>query len=210
MVLLIACAGFLAVAANLNPLKPKIKIRLIARICGLILAVVVMVYTGLLLQSIETVAFWASPIVPIIFVVSSFSTGIALLLGVWYLTGNGQKLPILLGRLARFDLVLVFLEVVCIAAFAYFAMSNSEIYSAALELAMGESAAIFWLGFVLCGLILPVFAQNILAKNTAEIIPNIAGIMSLAVLVGGFSLRWCVILAGAQPVAQTLNAAWGL
>ena len=53
-------------------------------------ALVVMAYTGLLLQSLSAVPLWASPWLPVLFVLSSLSCGAALVLAVAQFTGAAR------------------------------------------------------------------------------------------------------------------------
>ena len=77
---LAACAALLvAVRFAYLPGVPRGAVRAVEAAAAVV-AVVVMLYTGLLLQNTGAVALWSSPLVPVLFLLSSLSCGIATLL----------------------------------------------------------------------------------------------------------------------------------
>ena len=77
---LAACAALLvAVRFAYLPSVPRGAVRAVEAAAAVV-AVVVMLYTGLLLQNTGAVALWSSPLVPVLFLLSSLSCGIATLL----------------------------------------------------------------------------------------------------------------------------------
>ena len=77
--------------------------------------VVAMLYTGLLLQTMGGIAFWASPFVPLLFLLSSLSGGMALVLLAALFVERTPPTGQLTGFLARTDLLVVVLEIACVA-----------------------------------------------------------------------------------------------
>ena len=121
------------------------------------LVAVVMVYTGLLLQSLGAVPLWATPWLPALFAASSLSCGIACLLALAQLTGVASAFDVVLGRLAAVDAVVIVIEAIVVAVFVYAAslagapLSNGTELAAAQsvrELVAGANAQLFWGGFV--------------------------------------------------------------
>jgi formate-dependent nitrite reductase membrane component NrfD len=225
---------------------------LFVKLATLLLCAVVMLYTGLLLQSMDTVLFWASPFVPVLFVLSSLSTGMALLLGTWYLTGAGSNQPAtnqpavnrpatnqpatpkpgatylpasrltplrtstLFTRLVLVDSALIVLEALCVLLF-FITSGDSDVRSSIQSLVSGEYRTLFWAGFVACGLVIPLLLEPVMlgahirsARGTPSALTASAvfaaptaltALVALAVLIGGLSLRLCVMQAGLQPLA---------
>ena len=82
-----------------------------AWIAGIIFAVATAVYTGVLLGVVKAIPFWNTPLLPVLFFISSVSTGIgALLVGVLIKGAKDSDVGIL-HSLSRIDLVFVGLEV---------------------------------------------------------------------------------------------------
>jgi formate-dependent nitrite reductase membrane component NrfD len=196
LTLLIICSQILA--ATWNPRLPWIRhwIVRIAEYVGLVTAAIVVVYTGLFLQSIYTVNFWASPFVPVLFVLSSFSTGVALLLVAWFFTGASKPFSPLLLRLARIDICVILAEALAVAAFFLSSLGDAEMHQVVLALLVGEFAPIFWGGFALCGIVVPLGMETLLVKRSLNLSLAWA---ACSVLVGGFFLRLCIVGVGIQP-----------
>ena len=78
--LLVACVAFLAaVRFAYVPVVPRAAV-VVVETAAAASGAVVMLYTGLLLQSAVGVALWRTPLVPVLFALSSLSCGIAVLL----------------------------------------------------------------------------------------------------------------------------------
>lgn len=59
----------------------------------------------------------------------------------------------------------------------------------------GQLAGIFWGGFVLCGFVIPVFADLIARVVPVPVLRQISAASTLA---GGLCLRYCVVLAASH------------
>ena len=150
---------------------------------------------------------WNMAVLPILFVVSAASTGFAAVLLVTRLAAPDEAagLPLL----AKAGLVLPVLElvlvVVLLAVTASVQGSAAEAAAASVgALVSGAYAVPFWLGFVGIGLVLP-FCLELLGRRKAGAGEAAGSSKALAiagelgVLVGGFMLRYLVIMA-ALPV----------
>lgn len=198
-------------------------------VVGMVLAVCVAAYTGVLLGD-AGLAFplWNMAILPLLFVVSAASTGIAAVLLVTYLAAPDEveALPFL----PKAGLVLPVLELVLVAVLLGVTAGSSGSAAAAgaasvANLVSGAYAVPFWLGFVVVGLVLP-FALE-LARHRGAGASKAAAVVGAAapgagpdgsaaagagsgkalalvgeagVLVGGFMLRYLVITAALAVV----------
>ena len=173
-------------------------------------ALAVMLYTGLLLQSLNAVPLWATPWLPALFVLSSLSCGMALVLAAAQLTGAASAFATVLGRLAAVDAAVIVLEAAVLAAFAGTALAGiggdflvdrtAEALAASAEaLVAGEAAWLFWGGFVLAGLAVP-FALDVALARLRRPRPVIALVAAACVLAGGLAMRFCVVEAGMHPL----------
>lgn len=196
LTLLIICTVFLTVVWLFDaPFVHKVVVRIV-EVVGFILSGFVMVYTGLLLQSIGTALFWGSPFVPTIFVLSSLSTGIALILGSMFFTGIDRSFRTIFVRLIRVDALVIVAEMLCAGVLVVCAAGDAGYMRAVYDLVQGAYATIFWVGFVLCGLAVPFVAEVLFIRRDRR---SAAIFVAVLVLVGGFCLRWCVVGAG-SPV----------
>lgn len=173
-------------------------------------ALAVMLYTGLLLQSLSAVPLWATPWLPALFVLSSLSCGMALVLATAQLTGAAFAFATVLGRLAAVDAAVIVLEAAVLAAFAGTALAGiggdflvgrtAEALEASAEvLVAGEAAWLFWGGFVLAGLAVP-FALDVVLARLRRPRPALALVAAACVLAGGLAMRYCVVEAGMHPL----------
>ena len=165
-------------------------------------ALAVMLYTGLLLQSLSAVPLWATPWLPVLFTLSSLSCGSALVLAAAQLTGAASAFATVLGRLAVVDAVVIVLEAAALAVFAGTALAGrtAEALAASAEaLVAGEAAWLFWGGLVLAGLAVP-FALDVILARLRRPRPAIALVAAACVLAGGLAMRYCVVEAGMHPL----------
>ncbi|MEG0477354.1 MAG: NrfD/PsrC family molybdoenzyme membrane anchor subunit [Raoultibacter sp.] len=192
---LIVLSGFFAWFWCADAVRVPFWLLRCAEVGGIILSLVVVVYTGLLLQSIQAVALWASPLVPVLFVLSSLSTGIALIMATMCLTGAARSYATTLARLAKVDMACIAIEGICLAVFVVLVVNDASTSSSARILLSGDFAVVFWFGLVAFGLIVP-FAVEAFFGHTG---PGHLMVASSLVLVGGFCLRWCIAHAGIAP-----------
>lgn len=198
-------------------------------IAGLVLAVCVAAYTGVLLGD-AGIAFplWNMAVLPVLFVVSAASAGIAAVLFATRLAApdEAEALPIL----PRAGLVLPVAELLLVAALlaATGTVSGSAASAAAASVAnllTGAYAVPFWLGLVVIGLVLPFVVELVrrrqaggrkdreyavsaagagssaaggsaaVASDAADSGRSLALVGEAGALVGGFMLRYLVIMA---------------
>lgn len=175
---------------------------------ALVLAVLLMSYTGVLLSA-SNQPLWASTLLlPVLFVVSAIFTGTALLLLVLK-TGLGRLLDILFGgegepisdetisALGKATIVVGVMELVVLAAFlALLAFGTTPAAAAAVGLlTSGGLSLLFWVGAVVVGLLIPLALLVASVRGKEAIVGSIVTSACL-VLIGGFVLRLVVVLGG--------------
>ena len=170
-------------------------------------AAVTATYTGALLQSLASVLLWRTSLVPVLFVLSSASCGIAtaFLAASFVETRHPYRGPLV--WLARIDGGIVVVEAGCLSAFVLLAFAGEETAAAARALAFGELAPVFWGVLAVCGLAVPLVLERFLTHGNSR--TQLLWIAAL-LLVGGFALRWCIVGAGAYDVTQMPEALYGL
>ena len=166
-------------------------------IVGAVLAVCVAAYTGVLLGD-AGVAFplWNMAVLPILFIVSAASTGIAVTLLITRLVAADEAAA--LPWLGKAGLVLPVLElalVIALLTVAGMAGGSAGAAGAAsvANLVSGPYAVAFWLGFVVIGLAVPFVLEFMSRRGSQSKALPMAG--EACVLVGGFMLRYLVIMA---------------
>jgi formate-dependent nitrite reductase membrane component NrfD len=176
------------------------------------LGIGVALYTGVMLGAMPARPFWNSPILALLFLVSALSTGIAMIIFTQALLYEPQadnpaadKLFHQSGYLlTASDLLLIGFELTVIflfLMFAYLTVGNVE-YAVAVILPGGDLAAAFWLWVVVVGLLIPGFIElvyvvpKLLYHRDYETSRTADMVISIAVLAGGFMLRYVVVVAG--------------
>lgn len=143
--------------------KVPASVRRALAIIGIVLGAFVAVYTGMLLMAPASVPFWNTPLLPLLFTVSAFDTGVALVEVMAAAAARKDPLAADAKRfLERCVVVLVLVEMVVLAAFLGTALAGgsgaaAETASAsAAMLVEGPLAGWFWVLLVAAGLALPL------------------------------------------------------
>jgi len=155
----------------------------------------VAIYTGLLISAAPAISFWNTPALPLLFVISAFSTGAAYLLLLSTFSKNEYAHRIS-EKLEQLDAGLIVTELIILGAyfnFAFFLPTGAR--ASAEEL---FQTPFFVFGFMGAGLLLPLAIEtySIFFSKHAKQSGGIMIVASLLVLLGGFLLRYYVLHAG--------------
>ena len=182
------------------------------------LGIATAVYTGVLLGAMPARPFWNSPILAMLFLVSSLSTGVAVILlfrAIFPIkepgdTGKSMTAEYFKKRdqsayiLTASDLMLIGFEVLVISLFIMYAhlTVGAVKESVAVILFGGELSVMFWFGVVAVGLVFPALIEfyyvipKLLHHHEFSVPIGIEIVVPIAILVGGFMLRYVVVIAG--------------
>ena len=171
-------------------------------ILGGIAASVVMVYTGVLLSGLASVLFWQTQLLPLVFVLASLSCGIAAVFFVAVFVEARQPIIVSLNSIARADGVLIVLEMLALAGYLAWALSNEGTAEAALAFIRGDLSVLFWAALVSIGLLLPLVLERFVTYSNyrSQLIW-----VAAALLCGGLALRACMVYAGAYDATQVFQ-----
>jgi len=175
------------------------------------LGIGVAIYTGVLLGAMPARPLWNSPILAFLFVISALSTGLAAVILASAIRHKPSSSPQHNSQyqqsafmLTATDTVFVGIELLIIFLFIMFAhltIGNVK-YAVAVILPGGDLAMLFWFWVVLIGLVMPgliemayvipkvVYDQEFRIPRMVEIL------VAISVLVGGYMLRYVIVLAG--------------
>ena len=162
-----------------------------------VLAIGVGVYTGFLLSAITKLPLWNTPILPILFLTSGFSSGIAanILVGLCCFKHliheeNVKYLLVLDLRAVLFEIPLI-----AVLFLGLYFEGGASALAAKQALTTGQYALIFWLGIVGLGLLTPIAIALTALKNHAYRVGYIVA-NSLVVICGVVMLRYYIVYAG--------------
>lgn len=176
---------------NKVPLVPKLieltqKHRKVVAYTIFFLAIVLGIYTGILLSSFNARPLWNTPIFGILFLVSGVSTGAAAIM--WMSNDKEEK-----KLFSKIDLILIGTELLLIGLMFLGLIWGSEVQQVSAKMFLGgEFTAIFWGVFVLMGLILPGILEifELRGKHLPIAVP------AFLILLGGLLFRIIMVSAG--------------
>lgn len=161
------------------------------------LAAGVGVYTGFLLSAIQTYPLFNSPILPILFLASGISSGIAACIFFGILCFSKDISKDNTKTLLMADLRVIPIEFLLLCALfvgLYFQGGDKAIIAVA-SISNGAWAFVFWLGVIGIGIATPTIIALTALKNHAYK-ANFILLNSLVVMLGVFALRMFILYAG--------------
>ena len=170
---------------------------------GIVFAFAVAAYTGFLLGVVKAFPLWNNAVLPILFVVSALSAGLAAASLVGLLVDRERFEQMWL--IKKSHVILSAIEMVVLATMLVIVSAGSvEGAASVYSLVAGQYAPAFWGGIVLLGLVAPfiiegypVFITKRVETSMTSMVVSVIG--EAGVLVGGFMLRLLVVLS-ALPV----------
>lgn len=176
-----------------NLLKGKEKLRKIIGYIGIFPAFLVSIYTGVLL-AVSSISLWGTtPFIPILFVASAGTAGIASLIIALYCV---KQLSFeVMEKLVKAETVFVCLEFLTVFVLIVTLLFKGQALEAIKAILGGSLAVLFWIGFVLAGAILPYLMNHyhLKLRNGEKRLPVVASVLSLF---GSLFLRYLVLMAG--------------
>ncbi|MHA1566878.1 MAG: NrfD/PsrC family molybdoenzyme membrane anchor subunit [Alphaproteobacteria bacterium] len=175
------------------------------------LGIAVAIYTGVMLGAMPARPLWNSPILALLFLISALSTGVAILILTRALLHKKtddfaaeQQYHQSGYLLTASDVMLIGFELMAIFLFIMFAhlTIGAPKYAISVILTGGELAQAFWLWVVVVGLLVPGFveliyvASKLLYHREFKAPKSVEIAVSIAVLIGGFMLRYVIVVAG--------------
>lgn len=180
---------------------------------GLVMGLCVAIYTGCLLGVCQGFPLWNSALLPILFLVSAVSTGMAavLLVGVFYAPDEFNEVVVM----KKFHFWLPVIEFVLVAALLFITAFNPSPagWESVMSLVSGNWAVAFWLLFVIVAWCSRRFwnagccGPGKHEFETSQHGPDDQRAVGCGVLVGGFMLR-LLIVSAAVPI--TIVQPWML
>jgi len=153
---------------------------------NIILASILGVYTGILLSAFNARPLWNTSILGPLFLTSGLSTGAAVIM--WMSRSVKERIIF-----SRIDLLLIAVEVFFIIHLFMGFLASGTVQIEAAELFLGgEFTAIFWVGVMVIGLMLPAILESL--ELFGFHIP--ISIPAILILVGGLIFRFVMVEAG--------------
>lgn len=167
-------------------------------IIGAILAVATAGYTGVLIAVVNGVPFWNTPLMPVLFMASAMSTGLAVaMIGAAIIDINTIKT---LSNFALGHVIFLAVEALVLGLLIFMSLTRSmEAAHSAKMLISGPLSPYFWALVVIVGITVP-FIMSIVEYYQYGEMPKVLVVgADLLVLIGGMSLRALIIFSASPP-----------
>ncbi len=170
---------------------------------GSVLAVATAIYTGLLIGIVKGVPLWNTTILPVLFVVSALSTGLAaaVVLATAWPMGTRKLVSEHFFYLNQVHAAMILAELILIFSWLFISWHGSTASAESVRILIsGRLSLFFWIGIVVFGIVDPLI---IFVYEVVQGKPLVGAAMFVSdgsVLVGGLVLRYLVISA-AVPIA---------
>lgn len=195
-----ALAAFFSLASNGVGARLPLFVVLVAAVAAVIAGMVTAVYTGVLLMQFPSVVAFGTWLVPALFCLSSLSCGVAVAFGVASLVDSRVPFGAALRCLSRMDRAAIVAEIVALALFAAFLLSDTRTEAGGRVLLVGDEAIMFWVVLVLVGLVAPFILECRYLGGDRRT----KGLwIACCLLLGGVALRICVTGLAAFDVSQS-------
>lgn len=191
--------GYSLPSLNLFAWLPWSKTALLGNIIGVVAAVaavLMLIYTGLVLAVIKRIPFWSTPSLPLLFLFSGLSTGIAclLLIAPFFQTSIGQEIVTLLRTLVIAEVILILVQLVVLATYLEIAKSGEV---SVVESVRSLKTPLFISGVIALGLVVPLgLLFGIAVASDISVLSGLAWATGTLLLIGGILLRYSIIRAG--------------
>jgi formate-dependent nitrite reductase membrane component NrfD len=144
------------------------------------------IYTGILLSSLGARPLWSSALLGPLFLVSGLSTAAAF--GHWASPEPEERV-----QLAWLDNLFLTVELGLIGLLLIGLLTSTEAHAEAARLLLGGPyTAVFWVGVVFAGILLPLVIQTLAVTHRIVHTP----IAPILVMAGGLVLRFVIVSAG--------------
>jgi formate-dependent nitrite reductase membrane component NrfD len=167
-------------------LAGNLQIRRSIGFVSIIIGVALGIYTGVLLSALGARSLWSSALLGPLFLVSGLSTSAAF--AHWASPEPAER-----EQMAWLDNLFLTIELGLIAFLLIGLRSSTEAHAEAARLFLGGPyTAVFWVGVVGLGIILPLVIQSLAVTHRVAHTP----IAPVLVLLGGLALRFVIVDAG--------------
>jgi formate-dependent nitrite reductase membrane component NrfD len=144
------------------------------------------IYTGILLSALGARPLWSSGLLGPLFLVSGLSTAAAF--AHWASPEPGERV-----QMAWLDNLFLTIELGLIGLLLTGLLTSTDAHAEAARLLLGgPMTAVFWVGVVLLGILLPLLIQSLAVTHRIIHTP----IAPILVMAGGLALRFVIVSAG--------------
>ncbi|MBI4333451.1 MAG: polysulfide reductase NrfD [Chloroflexi bacterium] len=170
---------------------------------GSLLAVATAIYTGLLIGIVKGVPLWNTTILPVLFVTSAISCGLAaaVVLAIAWPVGDRRLVSQHFFYLNQVHAAMILAELILIFSWLFISAHGSTASQESVRILIsGPLSVYFWIGIVVFGIVDPLIIFVYEVVQGRPLVGPAMFVSDGSVLVGGLVLRYLVITA-AVPIA---------
>lgn len=165
-------------------------------IIGAVLGVVMAVYHGILLSSIAANPLWSDGPTVVAGILGFLLSGISLVVIISVLTGNKEEISSII-KFIRISSSVLLTGLLLVVIFGYTTLYNgSDEAVNAIKVMNNEYGILFWLVFVIIGLVIPLVLTSLSVKKDDKVQIKILVLNSVLILIGTFIYKYVLIFAG--------------
>jgi len=167
-------------------------------VVGSVLALSTATYTGVLIAVVNGVPFWNTPLMPVLFLVSAISTGLAVaMIGAAIIDINTIRT---LSNFALGHVIFLSMEALALVLLVFMSLTRSvEAAASANLLISGMLSPYFWVLVVMLGMVVPFALSIVEYYEYGEMPKSLVVGADVLVLVGGMSLRALIVFSATSP-----------
>jgi len=167
-------------------------------VVGSFLAVATAIYTGILIAVVNGVPFWNTPLMPVLFLASALSTGLAVaMIGAAIIDITTIRT---LSNFALGHVIFLSVEGLVLMLFVFMSLTGSvEAAISAQKLISGILSPYFWALVVVLGILVPFLLSIVEYYEYGDMPKYLVVGADLCVLIGGMSLRALIVFSGTAP-----------
>jgi polysulfide reductase chain C len=167
-------------------------------VIGSFLAVATAGYTGVLIAVVNGVPFWNTPVMPVLFMASAMSTGLAVaMIGAAIIDATTIRT---LSNFALGHVIFLAIECVLLMLLIFMSLTRSvEAAQSANMLISGGLSPYFWALVVIIGILVPFVLSIAEYLEYGEMPKSLVVGADLCVLIGGMSLRALIVFSASPP-----------
>ena len=170
----------------------------VLEIGGSVFAVATATYTGVLIAVVNGVPFWNTPMMPVLFLASAISTGLAAAMILAAIID--AKTINTLSNFALGHVIFLSIEALFLMLLVFMSLTRStEAAISATMLISGILSPYFWGLVVILGIVIPFILSIIEYLEYGQMPKALVVGVDLLVLIGGMSLRALIIFSGTPP-----------
>jgi formate-dependent nitrite reductase membrane component NrfD len=172
-------------------LQPGSGIEIVLKAIAAVMAFCEAIYTGFAMNYVNGIPFWNSALVPLLFILYGILGGLAVLMAIMLVSGNMAGLA----GVEEISRALMIAGALALIIYLWSATYMGATAKASVrELVTGRIAAVFWIGLVVLGIVIPLGVS--LLSLRLEFSPAVLIGAVISEIIGGLSLRYCLLKGG--------------